>query len=168
MLYILSILVCIVWFVNFNISNYKEGVSFVILSKLFAKSLILLILALSSVYFINDIENKHIEPKVIEINNQYDNLNLNRRENDVEFKDNNLFNLDKHKDTYILTLRNKHNSFKTEEYYIYKPEFIKDNNPYKPDLNKDVIEKVEIKDIVLVDNSGQKGAYMAKIYFYST
>lgn len=166
MLYILSILVCIVWFVSFNISNYKEGFSFVILSKLFTKSLIILILALSSVYFINDIENKHIEPKVIEINKQYENLNLNRRENDVEFKNNNLFNLDKYKDTYILTLRKKDKSVKTEEYYIYKPEFIKDNKSYKPDLNKDVIEKVEIKDIVLVDNSGQKGAYQAKIYFY--
>ena len=69
-------------------------------------------------------------------------------------------------DTYIITLRNKNDRFKTKEYYIYKPEFIKDNKPYKPDLNKDVIEKVEIKDIVLVDNSGQKGAYQAKIYFY--
>lgn len=164
MLYIL-ILLCVVWFVNFNISNYKEGFSFVILSKLFTKSLIILILALSSVYFINDIENKHTEPKVIEINKQYENLNLNRRENDIKINQNKLFNLG-NDDTYIITLRNKNDRFKTKEYYIYKPEFIKDNKPYKPDLNKDVIEKVEIKDIVLVDNSGQKGAYQAKIYFY--
>lgn len=164
MLYIL-ILLCVVWFVNFNISNYKEGFSFIILSKLFTKSLIILILALSSVYFINDIENKHTEPKVIEINKQYENLNLNRRENDIKINQNKLFNLG-NDDTYIITLRNKNDRFKIKEYYIYKPEFIKDNKPYKPDLNKDVIEKVEIKDIVLVDNSGQKGAYQAKIYFY--
>ena len=135
-----------------------------------------ILLILFSLYKLDFIKSNSSTYKFLDIvNAKYETFDLNRIENDIKIEKNKYVNLLGYniscnpdlipEQTYILYMKNR-NIEHIDMKYIYRPEFLKDDKPFTPDLKKDVIKKVELKDIVIMENGNKKNAITARIYFY--
>lgn len=98
---------------------------------------------------------------IVDVSDKYEDLKLNISWDDVEISKSESY----YDDFYIMYVKNKNDRYE-KKYLLYKPEFIKDNKPYLPNFKEDVVQKAEIKNIVIVNNGKQTGAHKGKIYFY--
>lgn len=135
-----------------------------------------ILLILFSLYKLDFIKSNSSTYKFLDIYNaKYETFDLNRMENDIKIEKNKYVNLLGYniscnpdlipEQTYILYMKNR-NIEHIDMKYIYRPEFLKDDKPFTPDLKKDVIKKIELKDIVIMENGNKKNVATARIYFY--